>query len=59
LNVIILWKQPNGVYTQETPGKPIASTISEAALERLAGDYNVFVLELSKDEAKVKVKKIK
>jgi hypothetical protein len=45
-DLIVVWKDERGVFSQDPPGKRVASTLSATALKRLAEKHRVFVLEL-------------
>jgi hypothetical protein len=51
--LIILWKNEDGTYSQQTPGRMVASTIAERMLKKFAKDHTVFVLALEEDDIKV------
>jgi hypothetical protein len=55
---IILWRRPDGTFTQEAPSQLIASTISEVALKRLAAKRAVFILELNEEGDAITATKI-
>jgi hypothetical protein len=48
-NLIIMWRDKSGTFSQDTPGKHVANTLSATALKRLAEKHRVFVLELDED----------
>jgi hypothetical protein len=48
-DLIVMWKDERGVFSQDAPGKRVASTLSATALKRLAEKHRVFVLELDAD----------
>jgi len=51
--LIILWKNKDGTYSQQTPGRVVASTLAERVLKQFAKEHTVFVLTLEEDDIKV------
>lgn len=51
--LIILWKNDDGTYSQQTPGRVVASTLAKRVLKKFAEDHTVFVLTLEEDDIKV------
>ena len=54
--LIILWKNEDGTYSQQTPGRVVASTLADRVLKIFAEDHTVFVLTL--EEGNIKVEKV-
>lgn len=51
--LIILWKNKDGTYSQQTPGRVVASTIAGRMVKEFAKDHKVFVLTLEEDDIEV------
>lgn len=56
--LIVLWKNEDGTYSQQTPGRIVASTLAERMLKIFAEDHTVFVLELNEEQTDIKVEKV-
>ncbi len=56
--LIILWKNKDGTYSQQTPGRVVASTLAARMVKVFAQEHTVFVLELNEDGTEVTVEKI-
>ena len=56
--LIILWKNEDGTYSQQTPGRVVASTLADRVLKIFAEDHTVFMLEFNEDKTDIIVHKV-